>query len=80
MKQIKAGSDSQPPHVRARIEADEADEAYRHGIRRLDRLRLALEDHIEDSLKLLQKWESDRLGAVKTGTWELPRGVSMDGS
>lgn len=77
MKQIKAGSDSQPPHVRARIEAGDADEAYRQGVRRLDRLRLALEDHIEESLKLLQKWESDRLRAVKTGTYELSGGVTV---
>jgi len=62
------GNDSQPPHVRARIEAEGADEAYRQGVRRLDRLRLALEDDIEESLKLLQKWETDRLRAVKTGT------------
>ncbi len=77
MKQIKASNDSQPPHVRARIEADEADEAYRQGIRRLDRLRLALEDHIEESLKLLQRWETDRLRAVKTGTYELLGGVTV---
>jgi hypothetical protein len=78
MKQIKAGSDSQPPHVRARIEADDADDAYRHGVRRLDRLRLALEDDIEESLKLLQRLESDRLRAIKTGSYELPGGVTVD--
>ena len=77
MKQIKASNDSQPPHVRARIEADEADEAYRQGVRRLDRLRLSLEDHIEESLKLLQRLETDRLRAVKTGTYELPGGITV---
>ncbi|CAJ0845969.1 16567_t:CDS:2 [Entrophospora sp. SA101] len=37
-------SSSQPPDKRARREADEADEAYRHAVRRLDRTRLYLEE------------------------------------
>jgi len=77
MKQIKAGNDGQPPHVRARIEAHEADDAYRQGVRRLDRLRLALEDDIEESLKHLQRLETDRLRAVKTGTYDLLAGVRV---
>jgi hypothetical protein len=66
MKQIKSGN-TQPPHVRAREEAIEADETYRQGVRQLDRQRLALEDRIEESLKLLQRWELERLRAVKDG-------------
>ena len=77
MKQIKAGNDGQPPHVRARIEAHEADEAYRQGVRRLDRLRLALEDDIEESLKTLQRMETDRLRAVKTGAYDLSGSISL---
>lgn len=66
MKQIKTGS-GQPPYVRAREEAQEADNTYRMAVRRVDRQRLALEDRIEESLKLLQRWEMDRLRAIKDG-------------
>lgn len=55
------------PYVRARREAEAADQEYRAGIRKLDRQRLGLEERIEDMLKTLQKWELDRLRAVKTG-------------
>ncbi|KAG8788636.1 hypothetical protein FRC19_009933 [Serendipita sp. 401] len=64
MKQIKTGN-GPPPYVRARSEAQEADNAYRTAVRRLDRERLALEDRIEEVLKLLQKWELERLRVVK---------------
>lgn len=66
MKQIKT-SGSQPPHIRTRQEAQEADHAYRMAVRHTDRQRLTLEDRIEETLKLLQKWEVDRLRAVKDG-------------
>ncbi|KAH8093805.1 hypothetical protein BXZ70DRAFT_949249 [Cristinia sonorae] len=56
----------EPVHVRARREAEAADQDYRVAIRRLDRQRLGLEERIEDVLKTLQKWELDRLRAVKT--------------
>ncbi|KAI0766927.1 hypothetical protein BD413DRAFT_480506 [Trametes elegans] len=56
----------EPPHVRARREAEVADKEYRIAIRKLDRQRLGLEERIEDGLKTLQKWELDRLRAVKT--------------
>lgn len=55
------------PYVRARHEAEAADQEYRAGIRKLDRQRLGLEERVEDMLKTLQKWELDRLRAVKTG-------------
>lgn len=64
MKQIKSNSNI-PPHVKARQEAQEADEAYKKAVRQLDRQRLALEDRIEETLKLLQKWELDRLRIIK---------------
>lgn len=66
MKQIKSGN-TQPPYIRAREEAQEADDVYRTAVRNVDRQRLALEDRIEDSLKLLQRWEMDRLRAIKDG-------------
>lgn len=52
--------------MRARREAEEADRAYRIAVRKLDRQRLNLEEHIEEALKTLQRWETDRLRAVKT--------------
>lgn len=64
MKSIKT-SGGQPPHIRARQEAQEADHAYRTAVRHADRQRLSLEDRIEETFKLLQKWEIDRLRAVK---------------
>ena len=57
----------EPVHIRARREAEQADQEYRVAIRKLDRQRLGLEERIEDVLKTLQKWELDRLRAVKTG-------------
>ncbi|TBU60977.1 hypothetical protein BD310DRAFT_874563 [Dichomitus squalens] len=56
----------EPAHVRARREADNADKEYRVAVRKLDRQRLGLEERIEETLKILQKWELDRLRAVKT--------------
>lgn len=57
---------SEPFHIRARIEAEAADKAYRAAVRKLDRQRLGFEERIEETLKALQKWELDRLRAVKT--------------
>ena len=39
---------------------------YRIAVRKLDRQRLGLEERIEDVLKKLQRWEAERLQAVKT--------------
>jgi len=57
---------SEPTYIRARQEANEADNAYRVAVRRLDRHRLVLEERIEEALKVLQRWEVERLRAVKT--------------
>jgi hypothetical protein len=62
-----AGQGGEPPYVRARQEADAADKEYRVAVRKLDRQRLGLEERIEEALKTLQRWEADRLRAVKTG-------------
>jgi hypothetical protein len=58
---------TEPAYIRAREDAKVADHAYRGAVRNLDRQRLVLEDRIEDTLKTLQAWEAERLGAVKTG-------------
>ncbi|KIJ55243.1 hypothetical protein M422DRAFT_23852 [Sphaerobolus stellatus SS14] len=61
-----AATNSEPFYLRARREAEEADSIYRVAVRKLDRQRLGLEEKIEETLKLLQKWELERLRAVKT--------------
>lgn len=55
------------PHVKARRVAEEADTTYRKAARSLDQHRCALEERIEETLKVLQRWEMDRLSAIKTG-------------
>ncbi|EGN96599.1 hypothetical protein SERLA73DRAFT_170049 [Serpula lacrymans var. lacrymans S7.3] len=57
---------SEPAYVRLRREADDADKTYRVAVRKLDRQRLGLEERIEEVLKTLQRWEAERLRAVKT--------------
>ncbi|KAI0693202.1 hypothetical protein C8T65DRAFT_668442 [Cerioporus squamosus] len=59
-------ANGEPAHVRARREAETADKDYRGAVRKLDRQRLGLEERIEETLKTLQKWELDRLRAVKS--------------
>lgn len=66
-KALNANGHSEPAHIKARREAEEADQAFRVAIRRLDRQRLGVEEKIEDTLKTLQRWETERLRAVKTG-------------
>ncbi|KAG6821453.1 hypothetical protein H0H93_010177 [Arthromyces matolae] len=61
----------EPAYMKARHNADLADNAYRIAVRNLDRQRLSLEESIEETLKLLQRWEMERLRAVKTGTYDL---------
>lgn len=69
-KALNNSANSEPSYIRARSDADDADKAYRIGVRKLDRQRLALEERIEDALKLLQRMESERLRAVKTGKYK----------
>lgn len=73
-KALTTNANGEPAYVRARQEAEEADHNYRVAVRKLDRQRLGLEERIEETLKLLQRWESERLRAVKTGVYStLPR-------
>ncbi|THH02679.1 hypothetical protein EW026_g202 [Hermanssonia centrifuga] len=65
-KALNNNPNGEAPYVKARREAEAADQEYRVAIRKLDRQRLGLEERIEDTLKTLQKWELDRLRAVKT--------------
>ncbi|WRT69442.1 uncharacterized protein IL334_006428 [Kwoniella shivajii] len=60
-----ANSD-EPAHVRLRKEASKADEAYKEGIRIAEERRLEMEESIEKGLRLWERWERERLVAVKT--------------
>ncbi|KAF8273068.1 hypothetical protein EI94DRAFT_1795447 [Lactarius quietus] len=64
-KALAANASTEPPLVRTRLDAEAADREYRIAVRKLDRQRLGLEERIEDTLKLLQRWEMERLYAVK---------------
>ncbi|KAJ1306794.1 hypothetical protein OPQ81_007780 [Rhizoctonia solani] len=57
---------AEPPHIRARNEADAAERSYRAGVRALDKQRLGVEEKVEEALKVLNRWEIERLRAVKT--------------
>ncbi|KAG6909042.1 hypothetical protein DXG01_002316 [Tephrocybe rancida] len=65
-KVLSNTNSGEPAYVKARHDADIADNAYRLAVRKLDRQRLALEERLEETLKLLQRWETERLRAVKT--------------
>ena len=66
VQKVLNGNQNGASYVRMRQEADVADQEYRVAVRKLDRQRLGLEERIEETLKTLQKWELDRLRAVKT--------------
>lgn len=66
-KALNNASNGEPAYLKARHDAEEADRAYRIAVRKLDRQRLGLEERLEETLKALQRWETERLGAVKTG-------------
>jgi RhoGAP domain len=65
-KALNTNSSNEPAYVRAHQAAVDSDKAYRIAVRKLDRQRLGLEERIEESLKLMQRWEAERLAAVKT--------------
>ncbi|WVN86968.1 uncharacterized protein L203_102143 [Cryptococcus depauperatus CBS 7841] len=55
----------EPQHVRLRREANKAEEAYRDAVWGAEERRLELEEHIERGLRLWERWERERLAAVK---------------
>lgn len=64
---VGASNPNIPVFVRARNAADIAEKEFQLAVRKLDRQRLRLEERMEETLKLLQKWEAERLRALKTG-------------
>ena len=67
----RLNNSSVPAHIRLRAEAEVADAKYRDAVHTLDKQRLSLEDRVEGTLKLWNRWELDRLRAVKTGGYLL---------
>ncbi|KAG6869236.1 hypothetical protein C0993_009100 [Termitomyces sp. T159_Od127] len=65
-KVLRNTNNGEPAYMKARHEADIADNTYRKAVRKLDRHRLTLEERLEEALKLLQRLEMERLRAVKT--------------
>ncbi|KAF5388647.1 hypothetical protein D9757_004791 [Collybiopsis confluens] len=65
-KALNTNQSSEPVYLKARHDAEDADKAYRVAVRQLDRQRLGLEERLEDTLKTLQRWELERLRAIKT--------------
>lgn len=64
---------SVPLHVRARHEADHIEGVYRTAVRKLDRTRMRMEEVVQDGLGVLQRWEADRLAAIRTVLREYQR-------
>jgi hypothetical protein len=64
---VSGEKSSEPTFVLKRREAGDAEKELQLAVRKLDRQRLALEERIDDTLRLLQRWESERLRALKTG-------------
>ncbi|WVQ96215.1 hypothetical protein IAU59_003319 [Kwoniella sp. CBS 9459] len=60
-----ANSD-EPAHVRLRKDATKSNELYKEGIRNAEDRRLEMEEMIERGLRLWERWERERLAAVKT--------------
>ncbi|CAG8509634.1 2498_t:CDS:10 [Ambispora leptoticha] len=59
-------SEEEPPEKRARKEAQEADDSYRHAVRKLDKTRLTLEETMTDHMNFLERAEVARLNSIKT--------------
>lgn len=73
VQKVLNGTNAESTYIKLRREAEAADKEYRVSVRKLDRQRLGLEERIEETLKTLQKWELDRLRAVKTGMFTFLR-------
>lgn len=61
------GNSDEPAHVRLRRDAIKADEGYKEGVRLAEEKRLEMEERIERGLRIWERWERERLGAVRNG-------------
>lgn len=74
---VSTAEQNEPPFVRARKEAVAADIAYRKAARQLDAHRCTVEEKIDEILRALQRWELERLKAVKTGAISSTQRLNM---
>lgn len=58
-------NNDEPYHIRLRRDAHKADEMYRDGVWSAEEKRLEMEERIERGLRLWERWERERLSAVK---------------
>ncbi|EPQ27827.1 uncharacterized protein PFL1_04572 [Pseudozyma flocculosa PF-1] len=56
---------NEPKHIRLRRDADNAERVYEEAVRNLDRTRCQVEEILYEHFGLAQKWEADRIKAVK---------------
>ncbi|WWC93065.1 uncharacterized protein L201_008030 [Kwoniella dendrophila CBS 6074] len=56
----------EPTYVKLRKEANKSNDLYKEGIRNAEERRLEMEQSIEKGLRLWERWERERLVAVKT--------------
>lgn len=63
------GASDEPAHVRHRRDAIKADENYKEGVRVAEEKRLEMEERIERGLRIWERWERERLGAVRNGMY-----------
>lgn len=59
------GGLAEPRHIRLRKDADAAEHSYRDTVRQLDRARCALEEILLEHFDLCERWETNRLVAIK---------------
>jgi hypothetical protein len=67
---------NETPAERLRREAREADERYKAGAKKLDRLRCTLEEQIVDYLRFMEQCELDRLKAIKAVVLDFSGAIS----
>lgn len=60
------GGLSEPRHLRLRREAEQAEQAYKEAVRNLDKLRCRTEETLAEHFKLAERWEAERLRAIKS--------------
>ena len=57
---------NEPRHIRLRRDADNAERVYEEAVRNLDRTRCQVEEILYEHYGLTQRWEADRIRAVKS--------------
>lgn len=67
---------NETPSQKLHREAQEADERYKAGVRRLDQIRCKLEEEIVANLRFMERCELDRLKAIKSVVLDFSGSIS----